>query len=314
MGRNQALVIVAILGAALLGACRDAGRPPSRETQTNTQTGGPAEPGQGYQEGKVYWGPHYYSLRYNAYGLEFEYPEWMINKPFGPPGQAPEIVFKKDWPIVTMRARWVVSTEKWPEKYRDNALNLIVMRAADATLYEHLYPETVRQSRFTTPPQFRELAEGVGPAPLIDRLRGNSVQYEVLCKGGFGAKDFTIQARIKAGASEDGKTLFYYDRPDYISKHFRALEYVFAVRDEGDTARFEVWMACECTPRRMFRGETMNRTEQQGRYYVERLFETFSNPPTEKQIDDYVRQLKEKYRLTIELGKPKEPLIVPEDE
>lgn len=123
-----------------------------------------------------------------------------------------------------------------------------------------------------------------------------------------------MQASIKAGASEDGQTLFYYDRPDYISEHFKALEYVFAVRDEGETARFEIWMACECTSRRTFRGETMKRTEEQGRYYVKRLFDKFSNPPTEAQIDDYVLQLKETYRLTIDLGGPKEPVTVPEDQ
>ena len=314
MGYMRTLMAAALLGSFLLGSCQDADRPPPRGATAATQPAGPAEPGQGYQEGNVYWGPDYYSLRYRAYGLDFTYPEWMTDKPFGQPGEAPEIVFVKEWPIVTMRARWTVSTDEWPAKYRDDALNLIIMRAADATLYEHLYPRTVKESRFTTPPPFRKLAEGDDSIPLVDRIRGTSVEYEVLCKAGFGASDYTMNASIKAGAGEDGKTLFYYDRPDYISEHFRALEIIFAVRDEGDTARFEVWMVSEYAPRRTFRGETMKRTEEQGRYYVERLFERFSNPPTERQIDDYVRQLKEKHRPTGDLGKPKEPVTVPDDE
>ena len=67
--------------------------------------------------------------------------------------------------------------------------------------------------------------------------------------------------------------MFYHDHAAYISEHLTRREFILAAREEDDTIQFEVVMLSVCRPRLLFRGETLRRIEDNGRYYVERLAE-----------------------------------------
>lgn len=236
----------------------------------------------------VAWAPDYRSLCFGFMERRICYPDEMLRAAFPSPGAPPEFRFAKNWPLVSMTARWSVSTKGWPEKYRKDAIDLIIMYACDAELYEYIFPESIRASAFTYPPAF--LAQADDPRyDLAGALRGKEVEYEVTAKGGFGAADCLIKTRIRIGVGADRKTVFYHDKPYYISDYLKSREIVFAGRDAGDLLVFEVRMQCECGPALLFRGETMRRIEENGRYFVRRLYEDLDEPPTAEDIENYFR-------------------------
>ena len=240
----------------------------------------------------VRWGADFRSLCFVFLGCRVCYPDEMARASFPPPGAGPEFDFGFDWPLVSMTARWSSVTTGWPEKYRPDALDLVVMYACDAGLYEYVFPQSIRASSFTYPPEFlREAADS--RYDLAGALRGREVAYEVTARGGFGASDYTIKTSLRIGVSADGKTVFYHDRPSYISDYLKSRDFFFTGRDAGDRLVFDVRMLCECAPTYFFRGETMRRIRENGRYFVQRLHEDLNEPPAAKDIETYFAFVKE---------------------
>ena len=240
----------------------------------------------------VTWGGDYRSLCFAAGKEKGCYPEVMLCTVFPAPGAQPEFRFEAEWPFVSMAARWSVATKGWPEKYRSDAIDLVMMYACDAQLYEYIFPDSISASSFTYPPGFlREAADF--RYDLAGAMRGQEVAYEVIARGGFGAADYVIRTKIRIGVSADGKAVFYHDNPSYISDYLKTRDFFFAGRDAGDRLVFEVRMWCECAPALFFRGETMRRVEENGRYFVRRLHEDLDEPPTQGDIENYFRLVKE---------------------
>ncbi|MEW6359976.1 MAG: hypothetical protein AB1696_26800 [Planctomycetota bacterium] len=236
----------------------------------------------------VKWGPDYRTMSFRFLGQLCEYARDIARGAFPAAGREPEFRFDKNWPVIAMTAQWTASVEGWPEKYRPEAIDLILMHACDAQAYENIYPDVIQSSRFTFPPEF--LKEAADPTyRLAETMRGKEVGYEVTARGGFGAKDYKIKTRIRIGLSEDGKTVFYHDKPDYISANLTAREYLFAAHDAGDRIQFEARLLCQCAPRRTFQGEAMRRVEADSMYFVRRIYEDLDDAPTlaeiEKQLD-----------------------------
>lgn len=250
------------------------------------------------------WGPDYHTLSFSFRGEECRYPDDMAGGDFPPPGSPPEFRFEKDWPVVTMRARWTASTKGWPEKYRSGAIDLILLFAGNAQLYENVFPELIISSKITHPPEISREAHEPDSFKLAEALRGKEIGYTFTAKAGAGAADYTIKTRIRIGLSADGKTLFYYDRPDYISDYLERKDYFFAARDAGDRIYFESRMLCVCAPRKTFRGKMMDRTEASGKYFVERLYKFLDDAPTTAEIEGFLEKVRQQRKSTAGKGSP----------
>ncbi len=236
---------------------------------------------------QVQWGPEHRSMTFTYLGETVSYPKEVREARFPPVGQQPVKKMSSQWPVVGMRARWTISTKGWPEKYRDQAIDLILMHTCDAAALEHMFPETIKSSRFKFPPQYLREARSPGEYNLTELMRGKEIGYAIVGKAGVGAADYTVKTKIRIGLTEDGKTFFWDDHPSYISDHLTARELVFAAHDAGDVIRFEARMLCVLKPRRLLRGEAMRRIERTGTYMVDRFYEDLDNPPTVKEIEEY---------------------------
>lgn len=240
----------------------------------------------------VRWGKGHTSLSYRVPGAEVRYPRDMLKETFPAPGAKPEIVFEKKWPVVAMRARWSAPAAGWPEKYRHHAVDLILMWACNAHLYETVYSDYIKSSKFTYPPEF--IKEAVDPRyDLAGTLRGKEISYEVEARAGFGAADYTIKTTMLLGVSGDNKTVFYHDSPLHISDHLESRDFFLAAHDAGDRFNYEVRMVCVCKDiMSLFRGESMRRVEDNGKYFVKRLYEELGAPPTEKVVDEFLESIR----------------------
>jgi hypothetical protein len=253
---------------------------------------------------RVRWSDGHRALAFRFRGREYQCPKDMVEGKFPPAGARPEFHVEKKWPVVTMEARWTASTKGWPPKYRPDALDLILVYATDAQLYADIYPEIIKSSAITVPPEFLKEAQNATTHDLVEAMRGRSLEYDVTAKGGFGASDYQLKGKITAGLSGDGKTVFYYDKPDLISKHLKNREYVFGARDAGEHIHFDVKMVCVCGPQSaILRGEAMKRVEDAGRYLVEKMYEDLDNAPTEKEIEDYLEMAKKRGQPLKDPGK-----------
>jgi hypothetical protein len=252
---------------------------------------------------KLQWAPDHRAVTFQFVGQECHYPQDMTKGEFPPAGAPPAFRFEQEWPVVAMHARWTVSTKGWPAKYRDQAIDIILMWACDAELYTHVYPEVMRSARFSFPPEYLTEAKSPDVHNLAETMRGKQLGYEITAKAGFGAADYTIRTKITVGLSEDRKTIFYHDQPEYISDHLDQREFVFAARDEGDSIRFDVKAVCVCSNRRLFRDEAMRRVVADSRYLVEQLYAALKEAPTEKQIEDYLRKVTERKRQSFGAGR-----------
>ncbi len=242
----------------------------------------------------VNWGDGFTSLRFRYLGQKYEYPRDLRADSFVPVGGAPQFQVTRQWPVVAVRARWAIPRDHWPEPYRDRILPLMLMRACDAELYPRLYPEAILGAQFLAPPPW--LATDADPldGALPRLLRGKTVRYQIKADAGFGASDYTIRTQIQMGLSEDGKAIFYFDRPSYISDHLVSREFLCAACDTGREIRFEVCVYCVCAPRYLFRGEAMRRVESDCRYLIRRLYEEFEGDFGPRAIEQYVKTIREK--------------------
>jgi hypothetical protein len=241
---------------------------------------------------KARWDKDHRALAFSFREEDVKYPPDLVEAKFPPAGAAPEFDFEKAWPTVTMIARWTASTEGWPPDHRAQALDLILMHATDAELYAHVFPEVIKAGIVTYPAEFLKEASDPLAFNLAESIRGKDVAVEVKARGGFGAADYEIRTRIRVGLSEDARTLFYFDSPDYISEHVKIRDYLFAAHDAGDRIHFEARLLCVCAPRRTFRGVAMSRIEADTRYLVDRMYEDLDNAPTKAEIEAYLATIK----------------------
>jgi hypothetical protein len=240
----------------------------------------------------VKWGPDYRTLACELLGKKVEFPEAVVKGEFPAPGSPPRFETSQDWPRVAVRAKWSAPTDGWPETYRPHALDLILMHACDAQLYENIYPDFIRSAKFKSPPQYLKEAQAPEEYRLAESMHGQLVQYEAVGKAGFGAKDYQVKTKIRIGLSEDGKSVFYHDRPYYVSDHYRSRDFVFAAHDAGDRIHVEVMLVCIFKPRSLFKDEAMKRVEKTARYMVQRLYEDFDDAPKAEEIEAYFEQIK----------------------
>ena len=250
--------------------------------------------GQDDNDVRVQWGNDFQTLNVEFRGHKLEYPADMLTAEFPPPGAPPAILLKKEWAVVALRAKWTVSAQDWPQKYRRAATDLILMFACDAQLYEYVFPGVVRSSRFTSPSEFVQMAQNPAKYELAKSLRGQEVKYAFTASAGFGAKDYQMTTKIRIGVSPDGKTVFYCDSPQYISDYLKVRDYFFACHDAGDVLRFEGVMICVCTPT-WFKDTTMDRTGKSAQYFVDRMYQILKKAPTESGIEDYLGLVKDGY-------------------
>lgn len=293
--RKPYVVSLVMLFAVFMVVCGCGGNDQkvAKETGRSSQTGqAPEKEGKFVDPFRVKWGPDYTSLDVEYSGGTLQYAEDMIKQSFPAPGEKPDIKFEEHWPLVLMRARWSESLKDWPPKYRSQALDIVLMFASDAQLYESIFPKLISSSEFTFPPRFLNEAKDSCNHNLVEVLRGEVIGYEVTAKAGFGASDYKIKTKIRIGLSEDGKTFFYHDSPAYISDYLESRDFLLAAHNAGDRINYEAVMACVCAPRGIFRDEAMGRVEESGRYFVDRLYECLKGAPSEKEIDDYLEMVR----------------------
>ena len=167
----------------------------------------------------INWDKEYQSVSFAWLDRQGAYPDDLAKGEFPASGKEPTIKTEKEWPVVTFSARWTTSTKNWPSKYRSQALDLILMYACDAELYQSIFPETIKASHFTYPPEYLKEANDTHAHDLADILRGQEVAYEVTAIAGTGLADYSIKTKIRLGVSKDKKTVFYCDQPEYISDY-----------------------------------------------------------------------------------------------
>ena len=85
------------------------------------------------------------------------------------------------------------------------------------------------------------------------------MDYEVVMNAGF-------------GASEDEKTIFYYDQPEQISNHLEVREFIFAAHQAEDKIYFELNIFCKCESSKFIRGTKMGRVEDGSKYFIQQLY------------------------------------------
>ena len=110
---------------------------------------------------------------------------------------------------------------------------------------------------------------------------------------------------MRLGVSKDEKTVFYCDRPEYISNYLTQRLVFFAVRDVGDSLQFEVRAICLCKPRRLFKGTTLDHVEKDTRYLLEQLHAKLGHTPTKEKIEAFLKSIKiEKLPMKVLNEKP----------
>jgi hypothetical protein len=244
----------------------------------------------------VRWRDGHDGMTFDFRGTSRAYPDDVAAEEFPAPGAPLALDVQAEWPIVTLRARWSMATEGWPEAHRDQALDLILMYASDAELYAHVYPKAIKESKFTAPPAYLREAAKPHETKLAAGLRGQRIAYEITGKGGFGAADYKIRTEILLGVSADEKTVFYHDNPKSISEHLEKRDYIFMAHDAGDRLLFEIHAVCICKPRAMFRGEALRRVQADAEYLVKEMHTRLKAPPTEQGIAEYLAHVRKEER------------------
>jgi hypothetical protein len=244
------------------------------------------------------WNDDFTELRFAFRGRNVQLPDVMAEKGFPGVGAPQQLDIKKKWPVVTMQARWSASAKDWPAKYRENALDFIMMRTCDVRLYQKAYPKVVLSTTVKYPPEFVKKAQTQNE-PLTRAMRGKSIGYQLIAKGGFGADDPVIDTKIIAGLSKDEKTFFYHDKPHHISDNLVNRESIISVRDAGDRFYFQVNTLYVCADRRLFRDVALSRVSESTAYPVKRMFDALCKAPSEEEIKRYYEIVAET-RLPIE--------------
>ena len=239
----------------------------------------------------VNWADDYKSLSFTVFGDQSTYPDILLKNQFPPQGEKPKIEITDNWPFVLMKARWTASKKGWPEKYKDEVIDLVLMFACNAQVYEHIYPEIILSSKYTAPLQFSEEAKHP-EFNLAEVLRGKLAEYEITANAGLGARNYTIKTAIRIGTSDDGKAVFYHDEPYYISDYLKQREFLFAAYDSGDYIHFETVMLSECKPKSFLKKETLKRIRNSSKYFIQRMYESLDDAPTIEEIENLLNSVK----------------------
>ena len=234
---------------------------PDKFTQTNFITGA------------VKWNSDFTALKYSLGNgsLKGCYPDDMTKNGFPSEGKPPEIKSEKKWPDVYMNAKWTIDISSLTSAEKANKLDSILMRLCNPGFYKEDFPKTIVSTDFTVPSEFTKEEENPD-FNLVKALRGEILDYEVVMNAGFGASDYTIKTKIHIGASEDGKTIFYYDQPEHISNHLDVREFIFAAHQTEDKIFFEINIFCKCESSKFIRGTKMGRVENDSKYFIEQLY------------------------------------------
>lgn len=225
----------------------------------------------------------------------FRYPADVRAEAFPAPGAPPRIENAQEWPVSRVRARWSMSGTGWPEAFRSQALDVILLWVCDAERYAETYPEVILASSLTTQPV--TLDSGPQPAAgYAERLRDHRIGYRVKADAGLGAADYTIDTVMRVGLSDDGKTAFYHDQPRSISAHLLARDFAFVVHDAGDRLLFEVHAVTVSAPRKLFRGEALRRVAASAEYLIQTMYGHLSKPPRSGELQAYITQVQERWK------------------
>ncbi len=227
--------------------------------------------------GAVKWDSNFTSLKY-SFGngiLKGCYPENMTKNNFPPSSQKPIIKVDKKWPDVFMNAKWTIDISDLKAEEKENILDSILMRVCNPDSYKKDFPKTIVSTEFTPPPEFKKEIENP-KYNLFKSIKGKVLDYTVVMNAGFGASDYKIETKIYIGASKDGKTIFYYDKPEHISNHLDVREFVFAAHKEGNELFFEINIFCACEPSIVLRGTKMDRVENDSRYFIMQMYRQFN--------------------------------------
>ncbi len=241
----------------------------------------------------VKWGENHESLTFTFQGKPVDCYQAVTAADWPPAGEPPEVHIHSDWPVMTYHARWATSLADWPEEERDNVLDYVLMRACDVGAFAHVYSQAVRDARMICPPKFVAEAAEPDTHKLTELLRGSSVEFEVVAKGGFGAADSLIKSAIMIGSTADNRTVFYYDEPSYISEHFLKRNVVFTAHITNGELRAEIWGLYVYSPRSSFRDVAISRTRDTTNYLIDQMYRYFGSAPDQETIDAYYKTVKD---------------------
>jgi hypothetical protein len=241
----------------------------------------------------IQWGENHESLTFTFQGQPVDCYQAITASDWPPAGEPPEVHTTSDWPVMTYHARWATSLADWPAEERDNVLDYVLMRACDVGAFSHVYSDTVRDARVTSPATFVAEAASPDTHQLTELLRGSVLRFEVVAKGGIGASDTRIESVITIGSTADNQTVFYCDKPTSISDNFVERSVVFTAHIVGDELRAEIWGLYVCSPRSTFRDTALSRTRSATEYLVKQMYSYFGSPPDQETIDAYYKTVKE---------------------
>lgn len=165
-------------------------------------------------EMRIIWGKDGTSVSVGFRRKKVDYPSGIASqaKSFPAPGGAPKTDIKEDWPNFTMRARWSVTARGWVAAYRDSLLDYALVCSCGANLMRKLYPEMIREGRFTAPAEFRR--EAVEQEPQLHHANVRSIRQHRHAEEGHGdhrlgpgreadpVVDVRLQGRLRRGGVE----------------------------------------------------------------------------------------------------------------
>jgi len=242
----------------------------------------------------VTWAADHHALSFDLFGQKGAYPGDVETGAFPAPGAPQEIIVTSAWPVAVIRARWSMSTADWPKQYRSNALDLLLLYACNVEMYDQMFAKTVAASEYTSPPEF--LAEAADPLgnSLVGRMCGHDVRYKIIARAGFGASDYTIETKMRVGASSNQTTVFIHNDPEHISEHLADRQILCAAHDAGDVIRLEMRLICVCAPRKTLKGEMMSRITNNMIYFANRLYQDLGRAPSAETIEKFLSTMKTK--------------------
>jgi hypothetical protein len=233
----------------------------------------------------VQWGDNHETLTFTYDGQPVVYPADIAAADYDAGDGSLVFVDSRDWPVVSCYGRWTVSTADWPEEQRQHILDFVLLRLIAADTFAFHNPDKLKDTRILEAPQ-PEVEPG---RSYVLNMRGQTMQYTMTAiVESLLANDSVIVSRMRLGASDDGKTIFYHDTAESISDNHKGRDFFLAVHDAGDHLRFEVRGVYVCKSS-LAQGEVMKKTVESVRYVVERWAGRLGNPPSAQEIDDHTK-------------------------
>jgi hypothetical protein len=234
---------------------------------------------------EITWGPKSETLTLDIGDKTGTFPQEMLEGSFPAPGAKAEFTSTSQWPVFAYRSRWSSDLKDWSEEDRKIALDIILMRCVDIANYPTAYPDKVISAQMIQAPK---LGADHALTTLADKLRGQSLTYEMLTSGGgWPAPNAHITTTLKVGTSADGTTIFYADDSSEIDESLDRRAVVFAVHDTGTVVHFELRGEYVGKSRALGQGTVLSRMEQTAKYLGGRMEDYLDTPPTEADLKKY---------------------------